>query len=81
MMQSVRGLHRPLGPCYGADTDGLNGVASVMPYRYCSHNFGVGPLLSTQKGGAVADSPVMIGPDYRIVRYRPRVDFAGSDVF
>jgi hypothetical protein len=43
------GFHRNLGPCYGVDTTGLNGIESVGNHRHCPLNYGVGTLLSTQK--------------------------------
>jgi hypothetical protein len=67
-----------VGACSGVDTTGLQGVRSGEPYRYCYQNFGVGPALPPKSRTRSAFNFV---ENQRIVYYRPRENFLGSDSF
>jgi hypothetical protein len=78
-IEEAEGLGRNLGPCYGVDTTGLNGVDSVGSHRYCYTNYGVGGLRSTEKKGATAHTTLL--SKERVLVYRPFKDFLGVDHF
>ena len=78
-VMAVVGMERNLGPCYGVDTTGLNGVRNVGNHRYCPLNFGVGNLLNTQKSGSVSEQRFLVNE--RVIFYRPFADFEGNDHF
>ena len=72
------GGNRPLGVCYAVDT--TESRSGVDGYRYCSENYGVGPLLDTKnKFGDVAAEFFLRGE--RTLFYQPNLLYLGPDYF